>query len=334
MGVGEISGKRRQLLLGGAALLAALPAALAQAPAAKTYRIGFLGVGSASGYVRELDWIRGGLRELGYEEGRNLAVEYRWAEGSEARLRAFAAEIVALKVDAIITHATAGAKAAAAATPTIPIVMADGGDPVAAGLAASLARPERNVTGSTSFVLDEVGKRLQLVKEVVPRLRRVAFLSSPGDVFIGSKRKALESAAASLNLEVREFVVRAPADIPGAFDAMAKAQVDAVVVNNEPFLNSHAGTIAALATAKRLPSVGYASYADAGGLIAYGANRPALYGRVGYFLDRIFRGARPGEIPFEQAAKFDLIVNDKTAQALGIAIPGTLRMQVTREPRN
>ena len=182
-------GKRRQLMLAAAALLIS-PRARAQPQAAKVRRIGFLGIAFASGYVRELDWIRAGLRDLGYVEGRNLAIEYRWAEGSPERLRDMAAEFVALKVDAILTHATAGAIAAARATSTIPIVMADGADPVAAGLAASLARPGGNVTGSFSFVAEEVGKRLQLLMEFVPRIKRVAYLASTVDAAIAAKRKA------------------------------------------------------------------------------------------------------------------------------------------------
>ncbi len=318
--------RRFVALIGGA-----IAASLARAQqAAKVHRIGFLGIAFASGYVRELDWIRGGLRDLGYVEGRNLVIEYRWAEGSPERLREFAAEFVALKVDAILTHATAGAIAAARATSALPIVMADGADPVAVGLAASLARPGGNVTGSFSFIPEEIGKRLQLLKEILPRIRRVAFLASPVDAALAAKRNALQAAAESLKVEVQEFPVREAADLPDAFNAMSKARIDAAVINNEPLLNSHTGTIAGLAAVKRLPAVGYASFADAGGLLAYGANRPALYGRAAYFLDRIFKGTKPGEIPFERAAKFDLIVNLKTAKALGLKVPQAVRLRADR----
>ena len=173
--------RRRSLLLASGALLAAPLSSFAQKSSARVYRIGFLGIASASGYVRELDWIRSGLRTLGYVEGRNLAIEYRWAEGSPERLRQYAAEFVAMKVDAILTHATAGALAAARATSTIPIVAADGSDPVAAGLVTNLARPGGNVTGSFSFTLEEIGKRLQLLKETVPGIRTLAFLAGTGD---------------------------------------------------------------------------------------------------------------------------------------------------------
>jgi len=314
----------------GAAAFARPLAAISQKQAAKVHRIGFLGIAFASGYVKELDWIRGGLRKLGYVEGANIAIDYRWAEGSPEKLKAFAKEFVALKVDAILTHANTGAIAAARETSAIPIVMADGADPVASGLAASIARPGGNVTGSFSFIPEEIGKRLQLLKEVLPRMKRIAFLASPLDAVIISKRNALAAAAASMKLEVQEFAVREGADLPEAFNAMDKARVDGAVINNEPLLNSHAGTIAGLAAVKRLPSVGYASYADAGGLIAYGANRPALYGRAGYFLDRIFKGAKPGDIPFERAARFDLIVNLKTAKSIGTAIPQSFLLRADR----
>lgn len=321
--------RRRHLLVAAAGLLA-LPRVRAQLQGAKAYRVGFLGVAFASGYVRELDWIRAGLRELGYVEGRNIVIEYRWAEGSPERLQKFAAELVALKVDAILTHALTGAVAAARATSALPIVMADGGDPVASGLAASIARPGGNVTGSFSFLPEEIGKRLQLLMEALPRLKRVAFLAGASDHTIVVKRNALRAAAASMSVEVQEFQVREAADLPEAFNAMDKARMEAIVVNNEPLLNSHAATIAGLATLRRLPTVGFASFADAGGLLAYGANRPALYGRAGYFLDRIFKGAKPGDIPFERAAKFDLIVNLKTARATGVAIPQTLLLRADR----
>lgn len=303
-----------------------------QPAGAKSYRIGFLGTASAPGYVREVEWIREGLRRYGFEEGRNLIVEYRWAEGKPERMREIAAEFVALKVDALVTHNSIGAVALARETATIPIVMADGGDPVVWGLAVSLARPGRNVTGSTSFIGEETAKRLELLKEVLPRTRRVAFLSTAGfpKAAYDTNRKALQETAAPMKVELHDFVVKDPAELPEAFRAMGKAGMDAVVVNNEPVLNAQASVIGALAALTRLPSVGYPSFADAGGLLAYGANRPALYGRVGYFLDRIFKGTKPGDIPFERAAKFDLIVNAKVAQALGVAISAALRLRADR----
>jgi len=323
--------RRREfvVLLGGAL---GLPLVGFAQLAAKVHRIGFLGTAFASGYVREVEWVRGGLRDLGYVEGRNLIVEYRWAEGKPDRVREIAAEFVALKVDAIVVHGIPGAIAAARLTSTIPIVMADGADPVAAGLAKSLARPGGNVTGSISFVREEVGKRLQLIKEIVPGIKRAAFLFSsvhPAGV-IALNRKELEAAAVPMSVSLQAFEIHDGTDLPGAFNAMGDARIDAVVINSEPLLNSLAGVIAGLAAVKRIPAVGYASYADAGGLLAYGANRAAVYGRTGYFLDRIFKGAKPGEIPIEQALKFDLVVNAKTARSLGVKIPQSVLLRVER----
>lgn len=300
----------------------------AQPQTTKVYRVGFLGTASASGYVREIEWIRAGLRKAGYEEGRNLVLELRWAEGSAERAREIAAEFVALKVDAILVHGIPGALAASRVTSSIPIVMADGADPVAAGLASSLARPGRNITGSTSFVPEESAKRLELLREVLPQLRRVGFLRSrtPPPVF-ETTRKTLAATAASLNVELHEFVA---GDLPEAFRAMEKAKIEGLVVSNEPALNAQADVVAALASVTRIPAIGYPSFADHGGLLAYGSNRAALYARAGDFLDRIFKGARPADIPFEQAASFELIVNAKTARALGVRIPQEVRLRAER----
>jgi putative ABC transport system substrate-binding protein len=322
--------RRRALLLAAGGLALAPLGGLTQPAAGKVHRVGFLGISYASGYVQELDWIRQGLRTLGYTEGANLAIEFRWADGDPKKLQQHAAEFVALKVDAILTHATPGAIAAAKETSMIPIVMLDGSDPVAIGLADSLARPGRNITGSFSFTPEETGKRLQILKEAVPRMRRVAFLYSKVDPVIGAKRTSLAAAAAAMKVDLSEFQVNEMAEVPEAFNKIGRSRADGFLLNTEPLLNSNAATIAALAMSKRLPSVGYASFADAGGLLAYGANRPALYGRAGYFLDRIFKGVRAGEIPFERAAKFDTVVNRKTAKTLGITIPGSMLLRADR----
>jgi putative tryptophan/tyrosine transport system substrate-binding protein len=307
------------------------PALQAQTQGAKMYRVGFLGTASAAGYVREIEWIRAGLRKAGYEEGRNLALELRWGEGSAERAREIAAEFVALRVDAILVHGIPGALAASRVTSSIPIVMADGADPVASGLAVSLARPGRNVTGSTSFVPEDSAKRLELLREVFPRVRRVGFLRSgmPPPSYPATS-KALQAAAASAKVELVEFTAAEGGELPEVFRAMAAARIEALVVNNEPQLNAQASVIAALASVTRLPAIGYPSFADHGGLLAYGSNRAALYQRAGYFLDRIFKGARPADIPFEQAASFELIVNMKTARALGVTIPQEVRVRAER----
>jgi len=314
---------RRNTVLALLALVAAPVASFAQQQG-QVWRIGFLGVTSASGYVSELEAIRGRFRDLGYTEGRNIVIEYRWAEGNPERLKKMAAELVGLKVDIIITHSTAGVRTAAQATRSIPIVIADATDPVVAGLVASLARPGGNITGSTSFQPENAGKRLELLKEVVPRLKRASVLfnalSANNEVFF----REVELAAKQMKVELHQFTVKGIEELPGAFAAMAKMRVEAAVIGEDPLLNTNGGAIAALAVAHRLPASGYTNFARDGGLLGYGANRPLVYGRAANFVDKILKGAKPGDLPIERATKFDLIVNLKTAKALGVKIPPQL----------
>lgn len=315
---------RRKLIVAlGASALASPIASFAQQQG-KIWRIGFLGTASASGYVKEVDAIRAGLRDLGYVEGKNIVIEYRWAESNPERLKEMAAELAALKVDVIITHSLPGARTAARATTTIPIVIADGADPVAAGLVASLARPGGNITGSTAFQTELGAKRLELLKEVVPRLKRVSVLFNPLNPGNAVYVRQMETAAKAMKVELHQFEVRVPEEFPGAFTAMAKKRVEAAMIGEDPLLNSNVGVIAALAATHRLPAIGITIFADAGGLLGYSANRPLLYGRAASFVDKILKGAKPGDLPIERATKFDLIVNLKTAQALGVKIPPQL----------
>ena len=322
---------RRQVVLAlGAGALAAPFASFAQQPAGKVARIGWLGTATASGYVRETDAVRAGLRELGYVEGRNIVIEYRWAEGNAERLKAMAAELVALKVDVMITHGIVGTRAALQATTTIPIVMADGPDLVAVGLVASLARPGGNLTGSTSFQTEIHAKRLELLKETLPRITRAAVLWNPSNPTHLTSLKSMEVAAKPMNVELHQFPVRETGDFPGAFTAMAKAKVDAAVIQEDSLLNSGTSVIAGLAAIQRIPAVGFTNFADAGGLLGYGSNRPVVYGRAAYFVDRILKGAKPGDLPIERATKFELIVNMKTAKSLGIKIPQQLLLRADK----
>lgn len=315
---------RRKLLVALGASAFAPTLTFAQ-PAVRVWRIGFFGTAFASGYVKEVAWIRNGLKEFGYEEGKNVRIEYRWAEGKPERIREIAAEFVALKVDAILTHGLPGAMAAAKATSAIPIVMADGSDPVAAGLAASLARPGGNVTGSVSFVPEESAKRLELIKEVAPRTRRVAFIvSAQAPVILNITRKALENAAVTMKVELQEFVMQEAADLPDIFNGLTKSRIDAIIINNEPMLNSQASVLAALANSKRMAAVGNPTLVDSGILLGYGSDRQVLYTRAAYFLDRIFKGSKPGEIPFERASRFQFALNLKTAKAIGVDISQSL----------
>jgi putative ABC transport system substrate-binding protein len=322
---------RRSLL---AALSTAFVATPFPAPAQtppKMHRIGFLGPGSASGYVREIEAIRAGLRDLGYVEGKNITVEYRWADGNMDRLKSMAAELVALKVDVLITYATVGVRAAMQTTKTVPIVVADAIDPVAQGFIKSYAHPGGNVTGSTSFQGEIQAKRLQLLKEAAPRVNRAAFLVNalnPGGFALF--RKSLEEGARLTKVDLQEFPVREGADLPEAFNAMAKAKVDGVVVAEDSLFVSNAGIIAALALTHKIPASGFTHFADAGALLGYGANRSALFGRAGYFVDRILKGAKPGDLPYERATQFELIVNMKTAKALGLTIPASIMVRTDR----
>ena len=304
------------LLLG---LLFSAP--LVDAQPAKVPRIGFLGATSASGYAPQLDAFRQGLRDLGYMEGKNIAIEYRWAEGKYDRLPGLAAELVRLKVDVLVTHGTPGTHAAKSATTTIPIVMATSGDAVATGLVTGIARPGGNLTGSTFFNPEVAAKRLELLKEAVPRIRRAAVLLNPDNPVNGPVLEAIEATAKALKVEVPQFEARGPSDFDGVFLAMAKRRVEALVVIDDGMLIANARGIADLAVKKRLPSTGFKEFAEAGGLMAYAVNFLDMFRRAAVFVDKILKGAKPGDLPVEQSTRFELIINLKTAKEFGLAIP-------------
>jgi putative ABC transport system substrate-binding protein len=256
-------------------------------------------------------------------------IEYRWAEGNPGRLKDLAAEFVALNVDAIITHALPGTRAAAEATKSIPIVIADAIDPVAAGLVASHSKPGGNITGSTSFQPENSAKRLELLKEVRPRLKRAAVLLNAralNDVYL----REMEPAAKRMDLELLQFRFNAAEELAAAFAAMAASRVEATVIGEDPLLNTHAGAVAALALAHRLPTSGFTNFADAGGLLGYGSNRVLVYARAADFVDKILKGAYPGDLPIERASRFELIVNRRTARALDVRLPPQLLQRADR----
>jgi len=310
---------RRALLfgLGGAALA---PIAARAQQAGNVPRIGFLGSATAAGSARAVESFRTGLREFGYVEGGNLRIEFRWAEGNYARLPQLVAELMATNVDVLITHGTPGTRAARQATATIPIVMAISGDAIATGLVSSLARPEANLTGSTFFLPQLNAKRLELLKEAYPRLSHPAALSNPDNPVSRPIIPAMQAAAAPLSLTVEVVRAHGPSEFDPAFAAMAKSRVDSVVVTEDGEFAAGFRAIAKHALASKLPSIGAAEYADAGGLIGYGAHLLDLYRRAAYFVDRILKGAKPADLPIEQPTKFELVVNLKTAKSLGIAI--------------
>lgn len=315
--------RRRLIIALGATALAARRASFAQQPV-KVRRIGFLGVATAAGYASEVEAIRTRLRELGYAEGTDIAFEFRWAEGNAERLREMADDLAARKVDVIITHSHRGATAAARATKTIPIVLADTADPVAAGLVATYARPGGNITGSTSLPKEMYTKRFELLKEMAPHVRRVAVLFNAQGILNSIFFAEMEPVAARMQVELQQFTVRTVEAFPDAFAAMAGKRIEAVVIGDDPLFNANLGSVAVLAATHRLPAVGITTYPAAGGLLGYSANRLLVYARAGNFVDKILKGANPGDLPIERAAKFDLAVNLKTARALGIRVPPQL----------
>ncbi len=306
--------------------LAVLAAPLTAYPqqSAKIPRIGFLGAASEAGHRARLEAFRQGLRDLGYVEGQNLNIEFRWPEGQYDRLPVLAAELVALKVDLIVTYGTPGIQAAKRATSTIPIVMAASGDAVATGLIASLARPGGNLTGFTYFSPELNAKRLELLKEVLPRLRRTAVLVNPDNPANAPVLHAMARTAASLHVALDQFEARGPGEFESAFTVMAKRRVDALANIDDPMLVSDARRLAALAAKSRLPSTGFKEFAEAGGLMAYAVDLPELSRRSAVFVDKILKGAKPADLPVEQPTKFEMVINMKTAKALGLTIPQSI----------
>jgi ABC-type uncharacterized transport system substrate-binding protein len=299
-------------------------AATAADPDGRVYRIGFLGQTSATDLPGQTGALRQGLRDLGYEEGRNLAIEYRWGERKLDRLPSLAAELVALKVDVIVTHGSPGSRAARQATSTIPIVVAVIGDPIANGLVASLSRPGGNVTGLVLQEFETTVKWFELLKEAVPRATRLGLLDVPGveqtETAAASQQKE-DSAARSLRLEIQRVTVRERNDLLQGFAVLVQRPVHAVVVPNSSLLNPLGAQIAELATKHQLPTIGSSVFARAGGLLAYGPDGADMYRRAAGYVDTILKGANPGDLPMEGPPKFELIVNLKTAQALGLRIP-------------
>lgn len=292
----------------------------------RVYRIGYLSIGSASTtYTRPIEAFRQGLHELGWVEGRNLIIEFRFAEGQAERLPALADELVRLKVDLIVASPTPSAMAAKQATRTIPIVGMSLTEPVAVGLVPSLARPGGNVTGITYGVDTEIfGKQLQLLKEVIPNVRRVAVLSNPasGGPSQPLRMESVKSAARSLGLPLQILEVREPGDFDAAFAAMVTARAGALLVSGDAMFFVHRTRLSDLAMRNRLPSMSTQSqWVDAGGLMSYAPSFPNLWHRTATYVDKILRGAKPADLPIEQPTKFELVINLKTAKALGLTIP-------------
>ena len=304
-------------------LLAALGARAEQV--AKIYRIGILEPIPAVQNVANLNALRKGLRDLGYVEGRNLIIEYRSADGRAERFPDLANELVRLNVDLILTRGTPATNAVKSASETIPVVMA-AMRPLA--VVASLAQPRGNVTGVTTFSTELTGKRIELLKELVPNLRCVAVLHNMGNPAAPPEWEEVKTAARSLGVQSELLDVRSEGELDGAFDRAAQQRVDALVIGADGLTQMHQQTIVDLLARMRLPAV-YPDrdFVEAGGLIAYGVNYPDMYFRFAGFVDKIFKGAKPAELPVEQPTKFELVVNLKSAKALGLSIPQSILLR-------
>jgi ABC-type uncharacterized transport system substrate-binding protein len=317
---------RRAFLAGAAALLVAPLAAEGQ-EAAKVARIGYL-AGNLATSPHVLEAFRQGLRDLGYVEGRNVVIEYRDAEGKLDRLAALAAELVALKVDVIVAPGTPQALAAKQATRTLPIVFPVAVDPVQSGLVTSLSRPGGNVTGLSAVAAELVGKCLEQLKQAVPGVSRVAVLWQPGGFGERTERDMLngaEVAARALGVRPQFVEARRPADFDRAFSEMTGARAGALTVFPNAMFTIERRRLVDLAAKNRLPALyAFREYVDAGGLMAYGPNLADLYRRAATYVDRILKGTQPGDLPVEQPTKFELVMNLKTAKALGLTIPPSL----------
>jgi putative tryptophan/tyrosine transport system substrate-binding protein len=320
--------RRRQFiaLLGGAVTW---PVVARAQQVGKTYTIGVFSAGvgpeNAQTVTRVLDAFFDGLRELGWIEGKNVAFERRYAENRVEQLPVLAAELVRLNVDVIFGIGTLAPLAAKQATSTIPIVMAAAGDPVGSGLVASLARPGGNVTGMSLMAPDLGGKRLELLKELLPRLVRVAVLWNAANPYPALVFKETQAAGRTLGVEIQSLEVRSPDDLDRAFEAARRQHPDALVSVEDPFTGSYRKSIADFAIAEHLPSLyGLREDVVAGGLISYGANIADLWRRSAGYVDKILRGAKPADLPVQQPTTFELVINLKTARALGLAVPPTL----------
>ena len=326
---------RRQLLRGSLSLTGFIILSGCERPspqAAKVHRIGFLAVGSREGRAFLVEGFLQGLREHGYVEGRNIVIEYRFSEDKNDRLPELAAELVGLKVELIVASGTPASFAAKEATSTIPIVMGGiAADPVETGLVASLSRPGGNVTGMTIMSSQLGGKRLELLKEIVPSLARVAVFWNPPNPAYGPILRELEETAPTLGLKLQRLEVRVPGDFEGACKAATRQRADALVVPGDPLFSNRPKVVVDLALKHRLPAMqDLKEFVEVGGLLSLGPNLVDSYRLAATHVDKILKGAKPADLPMEQPTKIDLFVNLKTARALGLTIPQSVLLQATQ----
>lgn len=298
---------------------------LGQAQQTRVYKIGVISAGTALAGVRANPAFVRALAELGWVEGKNVVFEYRFADNRLDQLPAFAAELVQLNVDIIVAIGTLAPIAAKQATSTIPIVMTGAGDPFAGGLVSNLARPGGNVTGVSMMSPDLAAKRVEMLKELFPNLSRVAVIWNAANPYSERDFKETVGAAQTLGVKVHSTEVRSPADFPNAYEAITRQLPDALIIVNDPLMGARRKELGDFALKSRLPSISsFREYAEAGTLISYGPDSADLRRRAASFVDRILKGEKPGELPVEQPTKFELFINLKTAEALGIAVPSTL----------
>ena len=306
----------------------AAPLAAEAQQARKVYRIGMLETRSPELNAANIDAFRQGLWELGYKEGQNLEIVYRSSDGRDERFPGLAGELVRLKVDLILTRGTPAALAAKSATGAIPVVMAASGDPVGSGIVKSLASPGGNVTGLSSGITESYPKRVQLLGELLPGLKRIAAILNMGNPVIPPQWRIVAASARSLGIEAQLLDVRRPEDLRGAFAAAAKQRAEALVVGLDGVTQANLQPIAELAAKHRLPSIYPAKdYANVGGLMTYGSSDFHMYHRAATFVGKILKGGKPGDLPVEQPTKWEFVINLKTAKALGLTIPPSLLLR-------
>jgi putative ABC transport system substrate-binding protein len=321
---------RRRLLLAAAMALAWSRVPFAQAPG-KRVRVGFLVPTTRRGFTPRIEGLKAGLRELGYVEGKNLLIEYRSVEDNRYdRLPELAAQLVALRVDVLITAGTPATLALKRATSSIPIIMGAISDPVATGVVSDLARPGGNVTGMMFFVAELGVKRLQLIREGVPQLKLVAILMNADNVSMAPVEREMAPAAKGLGLEIQRYDVRSPSDFDTAFAAMAARGAEALVVVEDAMLNVNSRRLGAAATERRLVSIGSPDVAIGGGAFAYGVNQVDMFRRAAHYIDKIVRGSKPADLPIERVTKFEMMINMKAIKTLGIALPQHLLIRADR----
>jgi putative tryptophan/tyrosine transport system substrate-binding protein len=316
--------KRREFmtLVGGAA---AWPFVVRAQQGSKVWRIGILDTATREKNADNLDAFLKGLRDFGYVEGQNLVIDYRTDDGRSEQLPRLVSELLDLKVDAVVVRGTPEVLALKRASSTIPIVMSGVVDPVGSGIAASLSHPGGNITGMSSSVTVLEAKRIQLLKELIPKMKRLAVLGDFDNPAVAMQWEEVLAAAPSLAIEVQRFALRKSEDVSRAFEELVSQKFDAIRVGVDGVTRPNRGLIISLAASHKLPAIYAASeFAADGGLISYGANYPALYARAAGIVDKIFKGARPADIPVEQPTKFDLVLNLKTSKALGLDVPPTL----------